>query len=477
VTLLEAIRAEILPVILPTAEENKKLARLYENLKGGLQKIAQKLNIAPSFIQNHGSTGVKQTHLRGTSDLDIFIGLNPSDYSPIVNLPPRERKKALEGLFLSYVKDWFIPAAQTAGFTEYQVSYAEHPYLIISYENYEIDVVGCFDLEYDYLLTYGPITAVDRTPWHSKLIVEKLSDEQKQDVRLLKAFFKANFVYGDKATLGRFGFTGFSAEILIYYFHTIENVFSNLGPLKDNPLDFFNRPAEVLRNDKRFTDDYLIIIDPVDKNRNLASSISKRAYEYACFQILKFFNAPSPQFFIKSPLPLPDPYILGPLLPHFIVVELINDSDIHYTEARDRIYSACEKVRKLLERENTGEKRFGKTLFEVYFEGQIFAAVFYCTDPFSEPTYLRKGPPKSKISNVREFCDSHPEAFLKGGFYYAPVKREFQNPLPLIAQFFQESKQVKGLKLSEIAQEGASEVGKRAISLMLSCVLPLYGMI
>ena len=476
-TYLETIRAEVLPGILPTDEENHKLAHLYEILKRNLEKIAKTLNIIPSFIQNHGSTGVKQTNLRGTSDLDIFIGLNPSDYSPIISLPPKERKKALEDLFLSYVKDWFIPAADAAGFKVYQVSYAEHPYLVISHEEYEIDVVGCFDLEYDYLLTHGPITAVDRTPWHSKLIVEKLSDAQKQDVRLLKAFFKANFVYGDKATLGRFGFTGFSAEILIYFFQNIENVFSNFETLKDTSLDFFNRPMDVLKNSSKFADDYLIIIDPVDKNRNLASSISKRAYEYASFQILRFLNMPSPQFFIKKPLSLPDPDLLGPLLPQLAVAEFINDGSIHYTEARDRIYSACEKVRKLLEKENTGEERFGQTLFEVYFEGEVFVAVFYCTYPFIEPSYIRKGPPKSKSSNVQQFCSSHPDAFLKNGFYYAPIEREFQYPIPLITQFFQTSKQVTGLNFTGISQEGASEVGKRAISLMLSCVLPLYGLI
>jgi len=234
---------------------------------------------------------------------------------------------------------------------------------------------------------------------------------------------------------------------------------------------------DVLKNSSKFADDYLIIIDPVDKNRNLASSISKRAYEYACFQILRFLNMPSTQFFIKKPLSLPDPDLLGPLLPQLAVAEFINDGSIHYTEARDRIYSACEKVRKLLEKENTGEERFGQTLFEVYFEGEVFVAVFYCTYPFIEPSYIRKGPPKSKSSNVQQFCSSHPDAFLKNGFYYAPIEREFQYPIPLITQFFQTSKQVTGLNFTGISHDGTSEVGKRAISLMLSCVLPLYGLI
>ena len=475
-TILETIKAEVLPLILPTEEENQKLASLFGTLKQSLEEIAKKLNINPSFIQNHGSTGVKQTNLRGTSDLDVFVGLNPSDYLPLINLPPKKRKKDLEDLFLAYVKDWFIPAAEAAGFKQYQVSYAEHPYLIISQGEYEIDVVGCFNLDYNYILSKGPITAVDRTPWHSKLIAEKLSHQQKQDVRLLKAFFKANYVYGDKATVGRFGFTGFSAEILIYFFKSIEKVFSNFDKLPNTPLDFFNRPAEVVKNISRFADDYLIMIDPVDKNRNLASSISKRAYEYAVFRISRFLAAPTPEFFIKTPLALPEPSLLERFSPHLVVVEFRNEGGIHYTEIRDRLYSACEKVRKLLEKENTGENRFGTTFFEVYFEGQIFAAVFYCTVPFIDPAYLRKGPPESKSMNTQQFCEAHPDAFLREGFYYASIKREFQRPLPLIAQFFQGFKQIEGLELNQVSQDGTSEVGKRAIALMLSYILPLYGM-
>lgn len=476
-TSLLALKAKVLPLILPTEEENHKLASLYGNLKQHLERIAKKLNINPSFIQNHGSTGVKQTHLRGTSDLDIFIGLNPSDYLPLINLPLKKRKKDLEDLFLGYVKNWFIPAAEAAGFKRYQVSYAEHPYLIITHGEYEIDVVGCFNLDYEYILSKGPITAVDRTPWHSKLVAEKLSHEQKQDVRLLKAFFKANYVYGDRATLGRFGFTGFSAEILIYFFKSLEKVFSNFDKLQNTPLDFFNRPAEVIKRISRFVDDYLIIIDPVDKNRNLASSISKRAYEYAGFQIARLLASPAPEFFIKTPIALPEPSVLMRFSPHFVVVEFRNESGIHYTEIRDRLYSACEKVRKLLEKESTGENRFGTTFFEVYFEGQTFAAVFYCTIPFIDPSYLRKGPPDSKSPNTQQFCKIHPDAFLREGFYYASMKREFQSPLPLIAQFFQGFKQIEGLELNQISQDGTSEVGKRAIALMLSCILPLYGVI
>ncbi|HUY01376.1 MAG TPA: hypothetical protein VMV49_17575 [Candidatus Deferrimicrobium sp.] len=473
-TILEALKDEVLHLIQPTDTENLKLNEVFIFLKEKLQECANKLNISPSFIQNHGSTGIKQTHLRGASDLDIFVGLNPSDYTKWIKLPWKQRKTALKSLFLSYVNNWFIPASQAAGFNIFQLSYAEHPYLILSEKGYEIDIVGCFDLDLDYLLTHGPITAVDRTPWHSKIIAERLTNNQKQDVRLLKAFFQSNFVYGDKQTLGRLGFTGFSAEILILYFQNLETVFSKFKDLYKNPLDFFKRSPDLLRRKSRFQKDFLIIIDPVDENRNLAASISERAYEYARFQIQHFQQSLSVQFFIKNPPSPIDPTFLSCPLPNFGFVEFISDGTIHYTELRDKLYSACEKLRKLLEKEETGEERFGNTYYEVYFDEKTFVAVFYCTFSSISPTYSRRGPPKIRDTNVQTFCEKHPDAFYKNGFYYASMTREFTESLALISHYFHKSKPIKGLILSNISNHAESMVGQQALSLMINCVLPLY---
>jgi tRNA CCA-adding enzyme len=474
VTILEALKDEVLHLIQPTDTENQKLIEEFNLLKGKLQEYANKLNISPSFIQNHGSTGIKQTHLKGASDLDIFIGLNPSDYAKWVKLPLKQRKISLKSLFLSYVNNWFIPAAQAAGFNSFQLSYAEHPYLILSERGYEIDIVGCFDLDLDYLLAHGPITAVDRTPWHSKIIAERLSYNQKQDVRLLKAFFQSNFVYGDKQTLGRLGFTGFSAEILILFFQSLDTVFSNFKDIYNNPLDFFNRSPNLIRRNPRFQKDFLIIIDPVDQNRNLAASISERAYQYALFQIQRFQQAPSTQFFMKKPLPPLDSTILSHPLPNFTLAEFISDGTIHYTELRDKLHSACEKLRKLLEKEETGEERFGNTYYEVYFDEKTFVAVFYCTHSSISPTYLRRGPPATRDTNVQTFCETHPDAFNKNGFYYASMKREFTESLVLVSHFFHTSKPIKGLILNIISNRAESTVGQQALSLMINCVFPLY---
>ncbi|GAI51570.1 unnamed protein product, partial [marine sediment metagenome] len=80
-----------------------------------------------------------------------------------------------------------------------------------------------FDLDEERIKQEGPITAVDRSPWHGRFVRENLSKDQKNDVRLLKQFFKSNHSYGDKSSVGKVGFIGYSSELLIYYFGNINN--------------------------------------------------------------------------------------------------------------------------------------------------------------------------------------------------------------------------------------------------------------
>ena len=144
------------------------------------------------------------------------------------------------------------------------------------------------------------------------------------------------------------------------------------------------------------------------------------------------------------------------MLPHLVVAEFINEGTTHYTEIRDKLYSASEKLRKLLINESTGEERFGNTVFEVYFEEKTFAVVFYCEQNMITPTYLRRGPPQKRTANVKQFCIKHPEAFYKDGYYYVNIKRAYRQPLQLVSEFFRDSKPIKGLKLSGISQRGLS---------------------
>ena len=106
--------------------------------------------------------------------------------------------------------------------------YIDHPYVTVDYVvdniNIKIDIVLYFDLDKKFIEKNGPITAVDRSPWHGRFIRDNLTAKQKNEVRLLKQFFKANHCYGDMSVVGKVGFIGYSAELLIYYFGALKRL-------------------------------------------------------------------------------------------------------------------------------------------------------------------------------------------------------------------------------------------------------------
>ncbi len=193
------------------------------------------------------------TNLRGSADIDIFM-LFKSGIS----------RKRLESLGLKYGK---AIAKREMG-ERYEIKYAEHPYVRIYLPSgLNADIVPAFKIESAEELA----TAVDRTPLHTDFINTHLSAKQRDDVRLLKYFLKAHNIYGAESRIG--GFSGYICELLIYHYGSIIgalNAFSSMKlPITLDPLS----KEERREHEKRFGSEF-VVIDPVDKNRNVAAAVS-----------------------------------------------------------------------------------------------------------------------------------------------------------------------------------------------------------
>ncbi|MFX1391403.1 MAG: hypothetical protein ACFE9Z_15165, partial [Promethearchaeota archaeon] len=324
---LGKIFTDVLKEITPSKRENDLINQITEKLKRLLDNKAKQMNINYTKIEPQGSTGIKQTQLKNDFDIDLFIGLDYIQYKQkYEGLSKNKLKKESKKDFLNLCNDWIMQSITSKEFYNPRLLYAEHPYVTVDYNinnhKVKIDIVLYFDLDLDYIREYGPITAVDRSPWHGHFIRENLSSVQKDDVRLLKQFFKACYSYGDKSAVGRVGFIGYSSELLIYYFNDIINLFKNFKELSHMPLDYYNRSKEQLDEITHFQNDYLIIIDPVDQNRNVASAISERAYKYCNKKINEFLEHPNTKFFELHPIPEIDiSNKIDKILTHIYIIE------------------------------------------------------------------------------------------------------------------------------------------------------------
>jgi tRNA nucleotidyltransferase (CCA-adding enzyme) len=481
---LDEILAEVLKEITPTQKEIVLISNITNKLKNLLSKRAAELNIFYTKIEPQGSTGVKQTQLKNDFDIDLFVGLDYTQFKlTYEGLNKSKTKKESKKDFLALCNNWVLPSLTALEFYNPRLLYAEHPYVTVEYLldelKVKIDIVLYFDLDLEYIKNHGPITAVDRSPWHGSFVKEELDATQKNHVRLLKQFFKSCYSYGDKSPVGKVGFIGYSAELLIYYFNDLLNLFKNFNELDRTPLDYYNRNEKELEKIIHFQNDYLIIIDPIDKNRNVASAISQRAYKYCNQKISEFLKQPSPEFFKIKPIPeinLSDKD--DSLLSKIYIIELINtNSNIHYTINRDKLYSLGESIRANGEKEFSHTDRFGQIIFEVYFEDENnqYNVAIYCEKPKISKTYTRKGPPIKEEKHVFNFKRKNPEYFEKQGYLWIETPREFISFSDFLNEFL-ENKLPDNFYVVNASKafKSISTSAKRAIYILKNIVLPFY---
>lgn len=481
---INEIFIEILKEITPTQKQIDLIKNITEKLKDLLDKKAKELKIDYTKIEPQGSTGIKQTQLRNDFDIDLFIGLDYGQFKPKYRgLSKSKLKKDSKKDFLELCNKWILQSLTLNEFQNPRLLYAEHPYVTLDYilDNIKIkiDIVLYFDLDLEYIKKNGPITAVDRSPWHGCFVREELNPDQKNDVRLLKQFFKACYSYGDKSAVGKIGFIGYSAELLIYYFENLTNLFNNFNKLDKNPLDYYGRNKKELSKITHFQKDYLIIIDPIDKNRNVASAISERAYKYCNLKVSEFLKHPSPEFFKIKPIPeINLSNKEDPILSKIYLIELQNtDIKIHYTINRDKLYSLGDSIKANGEKEFSHVERFRKIIFEVYFEeekNQYNLAIF-CEKHNISKTYIRKGPPITEETHAINFKKKNPDYFEKEGYLCIETIREFSNFSDFLKEFVK-NKIPDNLNVVNIstAFHTVSSSGKKAINILKNIILPFY---
>ena len=478
--ILDEIKSRILSEILPSDEENKKIKSIIKNTTEIIQNWNDShQNYLYKFIQPHGSTGLKQTHLSGASDIDLFIFLDPDIYAEHAYAKKGKIKRnKINDLFRGYCTGWIIPAlAEFSDFSDAILSYAEHPYVSVKYKDFNIDIVFAFILSEDYILQNGPITPVDRTFFHTKFILKHLDDYQRNDVRILKKFFKSHLSYGDKAPTGRGGFIGYAIELMIYFYSDIWNVFKNFKNLSDTVLDTYNRKEIELRKSSRLQKDFLLIMDPSDKKRNVAASISPRSWIYCSDVIDKFLINPTSEAFLETDFP-PVQNSSVEINEHFTVIEYNQKNEDHYTKIRDKLYSLADALKQIASYEIDHSVRFQGVNYALYFDEMTknYSVAFYTEEMEISARFLRKGPKFIPGNiNFEKFKKKHGDNLVvKNNYSWVYQKRKYTNFIDLLKT------EVKSRPIKETSpaiivlphQISLSE-SINALSVLKECILPL----
>ncbi|MFN4132966.1 MAG: CCA tRNA nucleotidyltransferase, partial [Candidatus Hadarchaeales archaeon] len=142
-------------------------------------------------------------------------------------------------------------------------------------------------------------SAVDRTPHHQKYIEEKLEDELKDHVLLLKQFFTGAGVYGAESKI--MGFSGYLCELLILHYRSFENFVKEAEKWEPGKVIDIEKAYSTAEDARRmFDQDPLIVVDPVDPGRNAAAAVSTQNFSTVIQACRDFEKTPSIKFFFPT---------------------------------------------------------------------------------------------------------------------------------------------------------------------------------
>jgi tRNA nucleotidyltransferase (CCA-adding enzyme) len=261
------LEEEVLQEVTPDAAEQAAVEAVVSDLLARCDaRLAAEGIAGQASIQGSVAKG---TWLRGGADLDLFLLLDPS--------VPQER---LETVAVS-VGQAVLEATQK--------KYAQHPYLTGTFRGHAVDLVPAYRVE----AASAKMSAVDRTPFHTAWVRERLGAHKRAQARLLKRWLKGTGAYGAQTAVG--GFSGYLAEVLVARFLSFDGVLVWLAGGA--------QPRRLALGDDQVADDVspLVVVDPVDPARNCAAAVSLPTLERAAEAAKAYRRQPGRRFFFPNP--------------------------------------------------------------------------------------------------------------------------------------------------------------------------------
>ncbi len=272
---LNAVAAKILQRITPKEEERVRVEALSRELE---KKIADacKSEGVPAIVRVEGSVA-KDTWLSENPDIDVFM-----------RLPTSIPRKNLGEVGLKIAK-------KAAGDAEQLERFAEHPYLEIFTGGFRVDIVPCYDAKPGEWQS-----ATDRTPYHTDYIKTHLAPKLHGEVRLLKRFMQGIGVYGAEIKIG--GFSGYLCELLVMSYGSFAGVAEAFAHYNRRIVidieDYYKERENEL---PLLFPEPLVIVDPVDKGRNVASAVQPQKLYNFIAASKAFVKSPEEKFFYPPP--------------------------------------------------------------------------------------------------------------------------------------------------------------------------------
>lgn len=419
---------EIISEISKTVEPSKKMKQLHEKtgkeicalIKKEIKKYPQvkDLELGGSFAKN--------TWLMQNSDIDIFIKFEKN-----VSGKEFERISLKIGLGV-------LPVNSR------DVRYSQHPYVEGKIKGVRVNIVPCYDVK-----SGEWRSAADRSSFHTSYMKKALTPKMRNEVRILKTFLRSNKISG--AEIATQGFSGYVAEVLILRYKSFKNLINGISQIKE---------GQVIGEAAKIFDTPLVIIDPVDGNRNLAAAISEENIGKFILLCRAFKEKPSKEFFMDIKAGISEKYWNNLLVVRFNFKE--NRPDIIWGQIKKVTCTLSSQLESngftvLRSKPHVGED---KKIYLFFFLESVKISHIYQQ---SGPEFFRQDDSKRFIS--KNLKSGEPMWIGKNKRITVLKERQYTDAVELMRVFLNNSKKniPKGLQ-SDLEEGFAVSIGKKNLT-------------
>ncbi len=382
---------EVLKKIQPDKAYEKEI---FDKLDSIIKKINQNQKYIKAIL---GGSGAKGTWLK-TFDADIFVVFDYKKY--------KDKSDKLSDILENVLKKKFGNIVRLHG---------SRDYFQLKQSNFAFEIVPILRIQ----KAEQAKNITDVSPLHSKWVKKhrKLIGEMK----LTKQFCQAQNVYGAESYIR--GFSGYVCEILTVYYGSFLNLIKNASKWNEKVIidvEKYYKGKDIFKlvNISKLVSP-LIVIDPVQKDRNAAAALDIEKFEKFKNSSREFLKNPSMGFFVKKDLK------------SLFLKEKSKNNRLIIIRAKPLIGKIDVVGTKLLKIYEYLKTKFQSYGFEILKEDwewdkKNYAIFYFLFDKKPLPKFIKvEGPPIKIKQHVENFKRIHKKIYIKASKIFALEKRTF----------------------------------------------------
>lgn len=289
------------------------------------------------------------------------------------------------------------------------------------------------------------VNVTDMSPFHVDWVKKNIKNFA-QDIKKAKLFFKANELYGAESHIN--GFSGYVLEVLVIHYKGFDNLIKAASNWKDKVIIDINKKHKNVLKSLNYSKTYgpLILIDPVQDDRNAAAAVSFEQFNKFIFLSKLYLESPSEDFFVNEKFNknnlIKEAKTSGYELTILEVTPVEGKNDI----VGSKIVKFINLIKKQLELNDF-------KIFDSGFNWDKKIIIWFFTWPNLLPKFKKQEGPKVYSNNVDifKFIDKHNEIMLEKDRIFAKVKRKYTDVQSLVKNLVKEKhikEKVKKIKFN-----------------------------